>query len=159
VEILVVVIILGIASVIVVPMLGNTDDMQVISAARQLASTLLYTQTVSIAAQEQYQVVFDVANKSYEVQDADGKVVADPVASSKQFRVVFGKTSECSKVSFASVNFDGGNKVWFDRMGVPYSGAISDSPPPLTTGQVVMEAGKHQMTVRVEPVTGRISIN
>ena len=73
-EVLVVLVILGIAATVVIPMIGDTSGMRVTSAARLLASTLLFTQTAAISQQQQYQVVFDVAGESYEVQDAAGNV-------------------------------------------------------------------------------------
>jgi hypothetical protein len=78
--------------------------------------------------------------------------------SSQPYRVTYPSSREMRKVTLASVDFDGTNTVWFDRLGVPYSGAIVDSPPPLTTGTIIVQAGKQQMTVKVEPVTGRVSI-
>ena len=51
-EVLVVLFILGIASVIVIPMIGDSSDLQVTSAARQIASALLFAQTASITDQQ-----------------------------------------------------------------------------------------------------------
>ena len=157
-EVLVVVMILGIAATIAVPLLGNTDRMQAESAARQLASTLLYAQTAAISSEQQYQVVFDGSGTGYEVQDAGGNVAPDPLVSTHPYRVDYAADRRRSKVRIASASFDGQSQVWFDRMGSPYAGAIVTSPPPLTNGQVVVQAGSESITVQVEPVTGRIRI-
>ena len=61
-------------------------------------------------------------------------------------------------VKIDSVNFDGTNVVWFDLLGAPHSGAIGASPTPLTVGSVVITAGDRNITINVEPVTGRIQI-
>jgi prepilin-type N-terminal cleavage/methylation domain-containing protein len=157
VEILMVLAILGIAVTIVVPMVTDTSGMKVTSAARQIASTLLYAQTASISTQEQYQVVFDTVSNSYEVQDSTGTVIMDPVVGSP-YQIDYPNDRRTQNVSLETANFDGSSTVWFDRLGAPYGGAISASPPPLSTGQVVVRVGDKTMTINVEPVTGRITI-
>ena len=168
-EILVVVIILGIAAAVVVPMIGNTDGLKATSAARHIVSTLLFAQTNAISSQQQYQVVFDSANDSFEVQDKDGEIIADPVKKMPTgaanpddylYKVrLAGDGGGEGKVRIDSANFDGGNKVWFDRLGAPHSGAIADGSPALTVGQVVISAGDTNFTINVEPVTGRVKIS
>jgi len=156
VEVLMVLLILGIAATIVVPMINDTSGMQVTSAARQIASTLMYAQTASISTQQQYQVVFDTGSNSYEVQDSAGNVITDPVVGSP-YRIEYPNDRRTRNVSLETANFDGNNTVWFDRLGAPYGGAISASPPPLSTGQVVVRVKDKTMTINVEPVTGRIT--
>ena len=157
-EVLVVVVILGIAAAVAVPMVGSTDGMVVTSAARELSSTILFAQTAAIAYQQQYQVVFNTVSNSYEVQDSVGSVINDPL-SSEPYRVDFSADARRSNTTLVSVDFDGTSVLWFDHMGMPYGGAIASNPPPLTTGNVVLQVGDQQMTVQVEPVTGRININ
>ena len=152
-----VLVILGIAVTIVIPMFNDTSGMKVTSAARQIASTLMYAQTASISTQEQYQVVFDTVNNSYEVQDSAGNVIMDPVVGSP-YQVEFPNDRRTRTVSLETANFNGNNTVCFDRLGAPYGGAISASPPPLTTGQIVVRVKDKTMTINVEPVTGRITI-
>lgn len=157
VEVLMVLLILGIAATIVIPMINDTSDMQVTSAARQIASTLMYAQTASISTQDQYQVVFDTGSNSFEVQDSLGAVIVDPVVGNP-YQIEYPNDKRTRNVSIETVNFDGSSIVWFDRLGAPYGGAISASPPPLSTGQVVVQVKDKTMTISVEPVTGRITI-
>ncbi len=49
---------------IAIPLVSDTTQMQVTSAAREITSALMYAQTVSISTKDQYQVVFDTANNS-----------------------------------------------------------------------------------------------
>ena len=156
-EMLMVVLILGIAATVVIPMIGNTADLQLSSAARELVSTLLYAQTCAIASQQEYQVVFDAANNSYELQDKDGVVITDPVKKTP-YRQVFNTNSEFKAVTISLVNFDGGSSVWFDRLGAPYSGNPAAGIP-LTQGIATLQAGTISMNVNVEPFSGRISLN
>ena len=86
-EVLVVLVILGIASAIVIPMIGDTSNLRASSAARQIASTLLFTQTSAITDQQQYQVVFDSVNNCYEVQDQDGDVISETMTLGGDYRI------------------------------------------------------------------------
>ena len=61
-------------------------------------------------------------------------------------------------VTIDTVNFDGTDRVWFDRLGAPYSGAIITNTP-LMLGEVTVRAGSSSYTVTVEPVSGRIKVN
>jgi prepilin-type N-terminal cleavage/methylation domain-containing protein len=157
VEVMMVLVILGIAATIVVPMVSDTSDMKATSAARQITSTLLYAQTASISSQQQYQVVFDTTNNSYEVQDSAGNVILDPVVGSP-YQIQYPNDRRTDDVLLETANFDGTNTIWFDRLGAPYGGAISDSPPPLSSGQVTVRVKDKSITINVEPVTGRITI-
>ncbi|MBN1764296.1 MAG: type II secretion system protein [Sedimentisphaerales bacterium] len=155
VEMLVVIVIIGIAATVVIPMIGDNSDMQLTSASRKLITDLLWAQTVSISTQQRYQVVFDTANETYEIQDQDGTVINDPITKAPA-RMDYTVDNYLRSVEIATANFDGHNSVWFDRMGAPYSGAIIDNTP-LTSGQIVLAGGEQTVTVNVEPVTGRIT--
>ena len=157
-EVLVVVVILGIAGAIVIPLISDSSDLQATSAARQIVSALLFAQTAAIAHQQQYQVVFDDATNSYEVQDFAGNAVDNPVSSGSDYRVVFSDISQLKSVTIDTVNFDSTDRVWFDRLGAPYSGPVIANTP-LTTGEVTVRAGASSYTVTVEPVSGRINVN
>ena len=158
-EVLVVLIILGIAATIMIPMIGNTHDLQASSAVRRIASSLLYAQTAAITGQVPCQVVFDTAANSYELQDENGVPLSDTMTVAGNYSIDFGSDSRMRAVSIATADFDGSNTVWFDPLGAPYGGSISDSPPPLNNGTINVTAGEKTMTVTVEPVTGRININ
>ena len=158
-EMLVVLIIIGIAATIVIPMVGNTSGMQVTSAARHISSTLMFAQTSAISAQQPFQVVFDADAESYEVRDADGNAVDDPVIAGRAYRVDYTSDSRLRNVRIETVNFDGGGKVWFDRLGTPLSGPDKDNLTDLNVGRVNIQAGDEIMTITVEPITGRININ
>jgi len=154
----VVVVILGIAAAIVIPMISDTSGLQASSAARQIASTLLFAQTAAITDQEQYQVVFDSDNNCYELQDHDGSVISDPMTFGGAYHVdISGPSMQSAKIETA--NFDGSNIVWFDQLGIPYSGSISETAVPLNSGSVIVRAKDETITVSVEPMTGRISID
>ena len=64
-------------------------------------------------------------------------------------------TGRISQVGISSVNFESTNEVKFDYLGIPLDssdGRLSNA------GTVTLEADGQTMTIRVEPVTGYISI-
>src|SRR3954452_15878826 len=68
VEILMVVLILGIASAIIIPGLGSRDDLRCAAAARVVMSDLIYAQNRAIALQKKHYVRF--SGQQYSVSDS-----------------------------------------------------------------------------------------
>src|SRR5438477_8934128 len=65
VEVLMVVVIIGIAAAVVMPQISQRDDLKAGAAARVMMADLLYAQNMAITRQTPHYVVFDVANKNY----------------------------------------------------------------------------------------------
>ena len=155
VEMLAVIVILGIAAMVVVPSIGDSSDLKLASAGRQLVGDLLFAQTYSIAQRKPYQVVFDTVNSTYEIQDSsDGSVLVHPVTK-VPYRMDYPSDNHLSQVSITAASFDGGVLVRFDTMGIPYNGAGN---PLVGQGQVTLAAGNQSATVTVEPISGRINM-
>ena len=153
-ELLVVIVILGIAAMVVIPSIGNTTDMQATSAARQLVSDLLFAQTYSISQKQPYQVVFDAANESYEVQESSTSSVITHPITKMPYSMSFLTNKHLKNVRITSADFDSGNLVNFNSLGMPYNSAGSQLA---ARGTVILTVGTHNITVTVEPVSGRIN--
>src|SRR5258705_9768438 len=67
VEIVMVVIILGIASAVIVPNLGTRNDMNVAAAARVIMADLVYLQNQTNVTQAMHYVAINVAGQSYSI--------------------------------------------------------------------------------------------
>ena len=67
IEILVVVVILGIAAAVIVPQIGSRADLKATSAARLIMADLIYVQNRSISQQKYHYIQFDPATASYTV--------------------------------------------------------------------------------------------
>lgn len=159
IEILVVVVILGIASAVILPQMSSRDDQRVASAARTLMSDLLYAQSRSIAYQTRHYVQFNTATNSWQVMvdsgGSPGSIITHPVNGVPYVQTV--GTGTLSKIALNSVSFDGNSTISFDQMGVPYSWSAAGGNVPLTAGSVVFKAGVNQMTVSVAPYSGEIT--
>ena len=158
IEILVVVVIIGIASAIILPQLSSRDDLRAASAARALMADLLYAQNRSIALQKMHYVQFDTAGNTYSVLDnmSPANIITHPVLQAP-YTVSLG-TGSLSNVKLASPTFDGQTVVAFDAMGVPYSWSSGSGTTALAAGSVQIKAGKNTLTVSVAPYSGEITV-
>lgn len=155
VEILIVVVIMAIAAAIVIPTFSSGGEMQLRAAANMIAADLEYAKSMAISKGRYYCVVFNSTNESYDLQDKDGVTISHPVKVGTNYTIDFANDSRLDKVDIFSVTFDGTNQVKFDYLGSPYNGSASA----LNNGVITLKAGQATMTIRVEPVTGYISIN
>ena len=159
IEILVVVVIIGIASAIILPQLSSRDDLRAASAARSLMADLLYAQNRSIALQKMHYVQFSTTTNTYQVLDqaSPANVITHPVNQSP-YTVTLG-TGSLANVSLVSPTFDGQTTVAFDAMGVPYSWSSATGAVALTTGSVQLKSGTNTLTVQVAPYSGEITVH
>jgi type II secretion system protein H len=146
IEVLVVVVIMGIAAAIIVPRLTGMGDLQAMSAARALVANMQYAQNEAIVTQSPTTVAFDIATESYELRDTNDVPLRHPVTKGA-FQVRYPTSRGLEKVEVISANFGGASTVTFDSLGSPDRG-----------GQVVVSADGHDYTVTVAPVTGKIDV-
>jgi prepilin-type N-terminal cleavage/methylation domain-containing protein len=158
-EILIVVLIIAIAAMIAVPMMGSMDSMQIRTAANMIAADLEYAKSMAISRQENYSVVFGPASDYYKICDASGTIIGHPVKKGLfKYEVNFSTDSRLDKVVIESANFDSSSTITFDSLGSPHSGSATLPHYLNDEGAISVKAGDFTMTVRVEPVTGFISI-
>ncbi len=154
VEIIIVVVIIGIAAMVVVPMMNSAAGMQIKSAANMIAADMEYAKSMAISRQQYYSVVFNITEDRYEIHDAGGSVIRHPVKKGFDYVVDFRGDSRLDRVDIAAANFDSTSEVKFDYLGSPYDSGGS----PLNSGIVTLETGDFSITISVEPMTGFISI-
>src|SRR5690349_9630106 len=135
IEILMVVVILGIASAVVAPQLGSRSDIKIRAAARLLVADLMYAQNTAIAQQKWIYVRFDAAGEKYSVMDGVGanatdttKIIKHPVTKA-EFTTKLGVATDrrIGDVKIKTVTFNGVDTnyrpefvIAFDELGVPY---------------------------------------
>jgi type II secretion system protein H len=148
IELMIVLVIIGIAAAMAVPMISSGASFQIRSAANLVAADLEYAKSLAISRGRPYRVVFDAANESYRIEDSTNAAVAPPGRKSP---VDFRAESRINDVVIVSADFGGTETVTFDSLG---------SPQALTSqGVVTLQAGSLTRTVTVEPVTGFISVS
>lgn len=147
VEILVVVVILGIAAAVVVPHMLDTGSMHAQAAGRAIIADILFAQNDAIALQETRRVVFDLTANSYRLTDGAETVLPDPTRSGGEYDVDFAGDGRFAGVALAAADFGGETVLSFDALGAPVSG-----------GQVELTAGDTRYRVTVAEFTGRVTI-
>jgi prepilin-type N-terminal cleavage/methylation domain-containing protein len=160
VEILVVVVILGIASAIIIPQIGSRDDLVVASGARMLMADLIYAQNRAIATQQKHYVQF--VGQQYTLMTSNGtlQAITHPVTKNT-FAYTFGAASSpLANIVLDSTNFGGPTILDFDSLGTPESyDASTDTYTPLTNaGTIVIHSGGATLTISVEPFTGEMTV-
>jgi prepilin-type N-terminal cleavage/methylation domain-containing protein len=155
IEVILVVLIIGIAAGVVVPMMSSAGSMQVRAGASMIAADLEYAKSMAITRAMPYSVVFDQGTETYQIVDQNDNVISHPVKKGFNYVVDFRNDGRLDQVNIVSANFDGTDKVTFDYLGSPFNG----SGNPLNSGTVVLQAGGLTKTVSVEPVTGFISVS
>jgi hypothetical protein len=148
--------IMAILAAIAVPLYTSAASVQLKTAANMIASDLEYAKSMAMSTGRSFSVVFDTSAEEYRIRDANGDV-NHPVHIGAKYVVRFAGDSRLNKVDIVSANFDSKNGVRFDYLGAPYAHDDS-SDSPLNNGSVQLRAEGNPMTVRVEPVTGYVSI-
>jgi len=158
IEVLMVIVILGIAAAVVVPMASSAGSMQIRAAANMIAADMEYAKSMAISRGQSYSVEFFTATHSYRVLDPNGVLIPHPVKKGFNYEVNFKNDGRLDRVNIFSVNFDGlgKNKVTFDYLGTPYD---EDGGELDNVGAVTLKSGSATRIVNVEPLTGFISIN
>ncbi len=155
IELMIVVVILGIAAAIAVPMVSSASSMQLRSAVNMVAADLEYAKSLSISTGRNYRVAFSTTQNEYEILDPDGASVQHPVTKKERYLVSFGEDARLDQVTIQNAVFGGGSEVRFDYLGTPYSSASALN----SNGVVTLEAGGATRTVTVKAVTGFISVD
>ena len=167
VEILMVVIILGIASAVVVPNLGQRNDLVVAAAARVIVADLMYSQNRAILNQSMRYVTFDVTNQKYSLltskPNASPLVYEQNPVTLKNYVTQFGNNASqggMKTVSLQAVSVDSLTCIGFDELGCPYSvdPTTGNATPLVNTATIPVKCGNFTLTVKVEPYTGSMSV-
>jgi prepilin-type N-terminal cleavage/methylation domain-containing protein len=163
VEILMVVIILGIAGAIIIPQMGSRDDLKAAAAARVVMADLIYAQNLAITKQANHFLEFDLVNQRYTVMDAAKAAVDHPVNHTpfiESFGVGSSAMQSCriDSAAFTGTSAQPRLYIGFDELGTPLAWEGTGSPETLVSGNTVIQSGQFKLRVDIEPYTGQISV-
>ncbi len=163
VELLVVIVLLGIAGALVIPNMASAHTLRVQAALRTIVSDLTFAQADAIAFQRRRAVVFDVPNNAYRIVDIPGTTVdaANTLYKSDgpngQYLVSLNDASFAGAV-IASASFTTVNNLptlIFDDVGSPAAATTGDQPG--LGGAIRLSGSGQTFDIIVEPYTGRVS--
>jgi Tfp pilus assembly protein FimT len=148
VEVMIMVIIVGIIAAIAIPMYTSAASVQLSAAANMIASDLEYAKSMAISTGKTYQVVFNTAaaTEGYSLKNSTGTTIANPVRVGQDYIISFASDGRLNKVDIASTTF--GGTISFDYLGTPS----------VNNGEVVLTAEGSTIKVKIESVTGYITI-
>lgn len=162
VEILVVITIMGIAGMVVLPALGQTNVLRVQGAIRAVVADITFAQSDALAYQQERAIVFDVAENMYTLVEVDGASV-DPEANAlynpqgPDLRyVVDFDDPRWGGIQLASPNFGDSAVLIFDELGGPIIAPGSDEPG--TGGTVDVIGTDSRFRITIEPFTGHVTV-
>lgn len=165
IEVLVLVVIMGIAGAMVIPALGDTHILRVQAALRTIVSDITFAQADAAAFQERRAVVFDVNTNSYRVIQVPGSTldvaantIHDPTRPFGRMGADFTlDEARYGEARITSVNFgNGSTSLIFDALGGPVS--APDSNTPGTGGVITLSGSGSAWTISVEAFTGRVTV-
>jgi len=161
IEILIVVVLIGIAAMIAVPMMSSAASMQIRSAANMIAADLEYAKSMAISRGQNYSVVFYKDDESYSIKvEGSETPIQHPVKKGFPYTVNFASDSRLDRVDIVNADFDAdpSQTITFDYLGSPYSGTGGSKSPLLNEGSIELQADGFTKTISIKAVTGYISI-
>lgn len=163
IEVLLLVVILGIAGALVAPLVTGGDPLRVQSAVRTVIADITFAQSDALAFQQRRAIVFNAETNSYYVAEVNGAEI-DPVTDTLykaegpgQRYVVSFQRGDFGEAAIASPNFDDDPVLVFDELGGPVRDLVGDAPS--AGGSVLITAPQAEFSINVEAYTGRVTVD
>ncbi len=170
IELLIVIVVLGIAGALLIPHLAYKDSLASQAAVRLIISDLSFAQSDALANQEFRRVYFYPDGSGYcilRVTEANFDDPFDPntadyiddplgvVGEVGGYIVDFTTKNRFDNVSINSVNIDGGNLyVTYDALG----GTVITGNAPGTGGQLRIQAADEIYQIDITPFVGKLTV-
>lgn len=179
IEVLIVVVILGIAGVMVIPSMANVGVLRIQASVRTMVGDITYIQSEALANQSRYVMAFGrVAQQTdegaWEVVEGNGytvfapppgaasvnvasavDVLFDPLDNGRPLSRNFNE-EQFAGAQIDDVNFNNGQLLIFDELGGPVLNLSSDEPG--AGGSLRIVGTDSAFEVSVEPFTGRVEV-
>jgi type II secretory pathway pseudopilin PulG len=154
VEVLVLVVILGIAGALVIPSFGSTDALRIQGAVRTIVSDITIAQSDAVAMQASRGILFtpDETNSRYVLAD----VVAGDLDTEGPFaetRSLGGERYGFARIESTTLNDD---MLIFDAMGGPIEAPGSDVPA--AAGAIILAGAGQRFQINIDAYTGRVTV-
>lgn len=163
IEVLIVVVVLGIAGAMVVPTMGNTGIVRVQAGVRQIVSDITFIQSDAVAFQERRAMVVDPTTNSYTLVQVPGTTIDtttnalfDPTKPNGRYVVnlsdpIFGGAT------ITACDFGAGSRTLiFDALGGPLATAGGNAPG--QGGTITVQGAGATFVISVEAFTGRVTV-
>lgn len=161
-EILVVVVVLGIAAALLTPSMGQAGVLRVQGAVRTIIADITFAQSDALAYQRRRAVVFDLDGNSYRLYEVNGDapfpdsdILVDGSRAGGRAEVAL-NDSRFAGATITDVSFDGGATLTFDEIGGTVQAPTSEIPS--AGGYVEITGSGSVFRIHVEAYTGRVTV-
>jgi prepilin-type N-terminal cleavage/methylation domain-containing protein len=155
IELVVTLIIIGIIAVVIMTSAVPKGMVRLEAACQKMALDLRYIQQMAMAEQVRFGIAFDTSDESYFGYRVSTSTKAIDPQTRNNLEVEFDELKQFNDIEILSNNLN--NAIEFDSRGAPYNGSgVKLSSQGIVTLQTVN--GSYSKTVRVEPETGKVSI-
>lgn len=152
IEVLVLVVIMGIAAALVIPSMGSTGVLRVQAAVRTVVSDVTAAQSDAVAFQQARAIVFYPDQNRYVTVAVPGSVI-DPELNRIWETAFVG--ADFGDSQLVSVDFSGGDILLFDEMGAPI---VTPGGAPAPTGAVTIAGSGETFRIDIQGYTGRVTV-
>ena len=155
VELMIVMVVIGIAFGLAMPMIGDSKELRLREAARMLAADIEFAQNESIAHPDNLRIIqFNTSTEEYRITSVNASPANTPItdpARNAPFLMQYGtgRAEAFAGVDIQSVSLGGDNQLIFNAYG---------SPDQSTTATITLAAGAETLTVQVAPGSGEVTI-
>lgn len=153
IELVIVIVILGIIAATVLVSGTAKGPIRLEAACQRIATDLRYMQEMAMAEQVRFGVSFDTGDESYFGYRVNTSNKAKDPHTQGDLEVEFDEMREFNEIGIVSTDFS--NALEFDSAGAPYDG---NGTLLSSEGVVTLTDGSNSKTVRIEPATGKVSI-
>ena len=163
-ELLVTIALMGIAGVMVIPAMGDSNVLRAQAAVRQIVSDIAFAQSDAVAYQQSRALVFDVPNSTYTIVTVPGSTIDlvnntlyDPSRPGGKYVTNFATDTRFGDSRLVAASFDGGStSLVFDGMGGVITGPGSETPG--AGGTIRVNGSRQSFVISVEAFTGRTTV-
>ncbi|RMH24016.1 MAG: prepilin-type N-terminal cleavage/methylation domain-containing protein [Planctomycetota bacterium] len=162
IEVLVVVVVMGIAGAVVLPSMSGAHVLKVQAAVRSVVADITFAQMDALAYQEPRGIVFDTdANRYTLIQitggevDLDADALYDPKGPGQRYIVDLDK-ADFGGAFISEVDLNGGDTLIFDELGGPVASAGSDEIS--TSSSVTISSPNGRFRIDIAAFTGRVTV-
>jgi prepilin-type N-terminal cleavage/methylation domain-containing protein len=160
IELMVVLVILGIAATLVLPAIADRPTLRLAAAARVVVSELQYAQSRAITTQQFHVVAADLVAQQITLNRVTTLGLEPLTHPTTQMPFVTRfDTGDLDNVRLVSVDADGHTSLAFNELGEPLAITGGGASVSLASPAVItLQSGTETLEVHVQPFTGSVTV-
>jgi prepilin-type N-terminal cleavage/methylation domain-containing protein len=158
VEMLIVIVLMGLAAAMVIPSMAQASSLKVQGALRLMVADITVMQSDAVAFQQNRAIVFRPNGDAtrYIMCEANG-LTPDTATGVIQRRYIGGETYGMAQVA-QTANLAATDTLIFDALGGPIRGGNGGSVEPAPTATIRVNGSNQSWQISIEAFTGRVTV-